>query len=157
MPSISRRKALQLGGTSITVGLTGCTSILPTSQDDPRLVELGAGNHDPEAHVVYVLLVTDGEPVYWNRMALAPHDSDGDSDGDSDWGEFDGYPTEPGSFLLYVWRDGQARSDWQRIDFREHDASCLGITIQIGDPLSDRGEVSVYSHSNCRVGNETDT
>ncbi len=135
------------------MGLAGCTSILRTFQDDPRLVELGAFNFDPEEHVVYVLLIKEGEPVYWERLALGPYDSDADSDG----GAFDGYPTESGPYVLYVWRDDQARTDWQRLDFREYDTSCLGVTVMIGDPFADRGEIHVHHHSDCRVGSETDT
>jgi len=62
-------------------------------------------------------------------------------------GEFDGFPTDPGNYVLYVWRDDQPRSEWTQVDFSESDRSCLNLTIFIG--YRSAGEITVLSSTRC--------
>lgn len=154
MFSLNRREILQLGGVSLGVGTAGCTSVGINSSGPPRLVKLTIGNHDPEPYTVYVMLLKDGEPVFWNVMDADAANPDTNRPGG---GRLEGYPTEADSYVLYAWRDDQPRSDWQRFDFGDHDAECVGIYIQIGYFDSDTGELRIYRTYDCQVGSDNES
>ena len=40
-------------------------------------------------------------------------------------------------YVLHVRVDERPRSTWKRLDFREYDASCLGIIVDVGRPEHD--------------------
>lgn len=156
MSSLTRRNLLRLGGTSLGLGIAGCLSSGSGSEspEPSRLVTLGVSNYEPEPCTVYVLLLEDDEPVYWNTMAADAFERDENRTGG---GTFDGYPTEPGSYVLYAWRDDQSRADWQRFDFREYDTECLGIYVKVGFAAAGQSEdVSFWWTSDCQ-GNEPET
>lgn len=144
MSSFTRRKALQFSGVCLALGVAGCTETGWNTSEESRLAELHVGNWDSESYTVYVLLVEDDEPVYWDMMEVEP--ADGSHLGS---GEFDGFPTDPGDYVLYVWRDDQSRSEWTQLDFNELDRSCLNLTIFIGQRGRSAGEISIISSTRC--------
>jgi hypothetical protein len=91
-----------------------------------------------------VLLLVDGEPVYWASKEATPTE-----DGTLGGAVFEGYPTEPGDYVLHAHIDSQPRSEWECFDFAEYDVSCLGILIVIGDLNGARpGDVSIWKTTN---------
>lgn len=144
MPSITRRNTLQFSGAFLALGVAGCTEISPDSSEASRLAGLHVGNYDRESYIVHVLLVEDGEPAYWDKMEIEPVDEHR-----LGGGNFDGYPTDPGNYVLYVWRDDQSRSEWTQVDFDNHDRSCLDLTILIGMRGTSAGEITITSTTRC--------
>jgi hypothetical protein len=144
MPSLTRRTALRSGGAILAGGLTGCTEFDQESSRTPRLGELVVVNYDSRSHMVHVLLLVDGDPVYWASKEATPRE-----DGMLGGAVFEGYPTEPGNYVLHVRIDNQRRSEWARFDFGEYDVSCLGIQIAIGDLNGTHpGDVSIWKTTN---------
>lgn len=59
--------------------------------------------------------------------------------------------------VLYAWRDRQQIPKWEQFDFKETNASCLGLDIQIGDVEQFRpGEVSIWYTSNSNACEHVD-
>lgn len=93
-------------------------------------------------HAVEVLLEDGGDPVY--RVATRCPARDGQLGGHV----FEGYPTEPGAYVLHVGVDDRPRSEWERLDLGEYDASCLGVIVDIGREGSDLVDVLVTTDAN---------
>lgn len=145
MPSTTRRRVLGLVTTAGVSGLAGCNAV----EESPasRLGELSVANHDTREHRVHLVLLESGDSVYWRskRVSAATEDELGGA-------VFEGYPTDSGEYELHVRRDGDPRSEWAAFDFADHDAPCLGLSVQIGDTTDERtGEVSVWYTTNPRV------
>ena len=148
MSPLSRRTVLTLGGTALCTGLAGCATLGEASPADTRLHELTVANHESEPHTVHVLLLEDGEPVY-----MASREVEGRTDPDRvPGGEFEGYPTEAGSYVLYAWRDDQPRPEWRRFDFSEYDVDCVEIAIHVGMGDVPDSYVSIWRSFNCASG-----
>lgn len=126
MVRLSRRGLLATTGTA-SISFAGCTGIFRQFDDPPQLGELMAQNWQPSSRAVQVLVTEEGEPVYWVATRLSPGREEQPEDH-----VFEGYPTEPGEYVLYVKVDDQPRSNWHRLDFSEYDTSCLGVVIDIG-------------------------
>jgi hypothetical protein len=109
-------------------------------------------NLDFRAHTVSVLVLDDEEPVYWAEMdasAAEPEATDPSDVATAGGGSFEGVPAEVGECVLYAWRDRQPAPKWEKFDFREMDASCLGLDIHIGDVVESRsGDVSIWYTTN---------
>lgn len=88
MPSIGRRRVLQLSGLSL-VGMAGC-SALSDRETAPRLEELSIQSFDDEAHTVNVAL-QDGEEDVYRRSVDIPAAEPTDSTG----AILEGYPGSP--------------------------------------------------------------
>lgn len=149
MSPLSRRQLLGVGGAALGTGLAGCSSLGSDGESGTvptRLSELQVGNRDPHPYTVYVLLVEDGDPRYWNVMDVEAHEDDGSP---LPGGEFEGYPTDAGEYALYAWRDDQPRSEWRRYDFREHDAECVNATILVGWEDDRTGRVRLLTSTGC--------
>ncbi|MBP1922693.1 hypothetical protein J2751_001706 [Halorubrum alkaliphilum] len=92
----TRRQALHLLGVSTTAGIGGC---LEGDTGTPtRLVELSGVNYTSEPRVLTVEIRTDGETRYRESIEL---DGTPESEGRFDASPFDGYPTAPGSYIVY--------------------------------------------------------
>lgn len=122
---LSRRKVLILSGTALSAGIAGCSTVAVLSTET-RLGDLRVENYLSEPHTIRILILEDGEPVYWNAVEL-----EAVSDGRTYVEYLEGYPTREGSFVLYAWMDAQPKSEWQRLDLGEYDNSCLNLSIAI--------------------------
>ncbi|WP_251343227.1 hypothetical protein [Haloplanus halophilus] len=148
MPAPTRRTALQVAGGLLAAGLPGCLGL--GSGDPPDLGQLEATNHDDEAHAVHVLFVEGGEPTYWNSKRLAAATEDVVRTA-----TFEGYPTDTANTTLYARAD--RRSDWASFEFAAHDASCLGLSITLGEPRAGTGEGGRTPPGGVSVWYTTDT
>ena len=109
--------------------------------------EISVLNRDPATYTVSMLLVEDGEPVYWDSVDVDAYSADSDTVGSA---EFENYPTEPGAYTLYVWRDDQPRSAWAEYDLREYDLPCVKFLVILGRPSDDRRRrVSLRPSAGC--------
>lgn len=101
-------------------------------------------NYDRRPHTVHVLILDDGNPVYWasKRVPAGDETSPGSV-------RFEGYPTEPGDSVLHVRTDSQPKSGRERLDFGERTASCIGLDIGIGDVNgTSPGDVTIWETNN---------
>jgi len=147
MPPLTRCRALQLAGMASVGGLAGCVTSDEESSEPSRLAELTVSNHDPRQYTVHVVVLEDGEPVYWDSKQASPAE-----DGQLGGATFEGYPTEPGHYVLHARLDDQPESEWKRFDFAEYDTPCLGLNIAIGDATDGRvGELSIWYTTSPRV------
>lgn len=148
MGHVTRRKALQFSGSAILAGLAGCSTVDSGSAPNTTLGEIEVTNLDFRRHRVSVLIIDDDEPVYSAEMDAGAAEPEGDDSSDvasAGGGLFEGFPTEVEESVLYAWRDGQPIPKWKTFDFRERDASCLGLDIQIGDTdQANPGNVFIY-------------
>lgn len=148
MVQVSRRKVLQLGGSALVTGLSGCGTLLGDSAPDPTLGELEVTNLDLRPHTVSVLVLDGDEPVYSAEVDVeaAEPATDGSSGvTTAGGGSFEGFPTDVEGHVLHAWRDTQPTSEWGTFDFQEVSASCFGLDIQIGDTQqSNPGDVSIW-------------
>jgi len=156
MARLTRRRTLQLGSVTLGGAIAGCTALGDGDSETLTLGELHVDNLDFESHTVSVLFLDGENPVYWDTMDASPAESEEDDATDvavAGGGIFEGYPTEVGNYVMYAWRDQQPRSEWEQFDFREHDGSCIGVEIKIGDITgSQPGDVSILftqDTSNC--------
>lgn len=138
MNGLRRRQFLQISGVTVTASLAGCGAVGRTEPPQRWVEELGVSNLHSETHTVSVLLLRDGEPVYWRSMETEPYNEEEQRAGG---GRFEGYPTEPGPYVLYVRLDSQPRSMWKRFTLADHDHECLELEIHVGDDR-DIGEQS---------------
>lgn len=153
MPSTSRRTAL-LGVSAALGTLAGCSEFSLDSSEPTHLGELTVNNYGARPYTVRTIFVEDGEPVYW-----ATKDVPAASGSTLGGARFEGYPSRPGDAVLYARFEGDPPSEWARFDFEDHDSSCLGIAITIGD-INDRqaGELSVRHTTDpdvCRKESDT--
>jgi hypothetical protein len=99
-----------------------------------------------------VLILNEEVPVYSVEMdvsAAEPEPTDSSDVANAGNGSFEGFPTEVGEYVLYAWRDRQLASKWAKFDFREKNASCLGLNITIGDiGQYHSGDVSIWYSTN---------
>ncbi|WP_135827397.1 hypothetical protein [Halorussus halobius] len=150
MPDLSRREALRLCGVTLSGAVAGCSTGSRESSD-PTLGELDVSNHDFRSYAVSVLFLDDDEPVYHGERTATPAEPEtADSSEVARLGgaTFEDAPTDVGDYVLYAWRDDQPVSEWRKFDFREHDSSCIGLMVQIGDTTSRTGEVSIWYTNN---------
>lgn len=153
MSPLTRRTLLRLGGVTFAGGLAGCNAFGQQSSKTPRLGELAVTNYDPRPHTVHVLLLDDGEPVYWASTQVSPAE-----DGALGGARFEEFPTEPRNYVLHVRADSQPQAKWESFDFSEYEVSCLGIKIAIGDDnQTDTGDVSIWKTTNPNVCEEEKT
>jgi len=103
MARLTRRKALQTGGSAILAGLAGCSSFNRDASSTLTLGEMGVLNLDFRPHTVSVAILDDNEPVYWSEMkasAAEPEGDDSSSVATAGGGSFEGFPAEVGEYLL---------------------------------------------------------
>jgi hypothetical protein len=152
MVRLTRRKALQTGGSAIAAGLAGCSALDRGASPDLTLGEIEVENLDFRPHAVSVAILDDEEPVYWAEMdvsAAEPEADDSSGVAAAGGGSFEGFPSQVGGCRLYAWRDEQPTSEWEVFDFNSVDASCLGLNIHVGDIEQSRtGDVSVWYTTN---------
>lgn len=160
MARLTRRKALQTGGSAILAGLAGCSSFNRDASSTLTLGEMGVLNLDFRPHTVSVAILDDKEPVYWaemNASAAEPEEDDSSSVATAGGGSFEGFPAEVGEYLLYAWRDNQPTSEWEMFDFSEVDTSCVGLDIHVGDTEKSRtGDVSIWHTTDPNACENTD-
>jgi len=128
MVRLPRRKVLQLSGGGLLGAISGCTALSQEPAGEPDLSYIRAGNGDPVAHTLHVLILDRTDPVY--SASLTVPASESGSPGGTHFADF---PTHVGDHLLYVWRDSQPPSKWHEMDFREYDDECIGLVILIGE------------------------
>ncbi|MEZ3163068.1 hypothetical protein ABNG03_01195 [Halorubrum sp. RMP-47] len=160
MARLTRRKALQTGGSAIVAGLAGCSTLDRGASPALRLGEIEVENLDFRPHTVSVAILDDEEPLYWTEMdvsAAEPEADDSSSVAAAGSGSFEGFPTQVEGCLLYAWRDDQPTSEWEAFDFGEVHASCLGLNVHIGGVQRSRtGDVSVWYTTNPNACETTD-
>ena len=145
MAERTRRDMLRLAGGASLFGLAGCGAIGNESSTTPQFGSLWVQNFDHRPHTVHVMIREGGDVVYWRtKEATAASESQ-----ESGGVVFEEYPTEPGEYELFVRLDDGRRSEWRTFDFGEFDASCIGLTIQIGSYGGDNpGELSIWYTTN---------
>jgi len=149
MPSLSRRRLLELSGTIGVGSVAGCTE-LQSSGTETYLLDLEAENFDRESHTVYALLMSEGEPVSWESVSVPPYDPETDR---IEARQFEEFPLDPELETLYTWRDAQPREAWQEFDISSWEATCLKLRIQIGDSDQESpGEITIWHSANCQNG-----
>lgn len=144
MYSLTRRTLLRLGGVALAGVLAGCNTLEQQFSTPPQLGKLSVINYDPRPHTVHVLLLDDGEPVYWDSKEVNPAE-----DGEHGGTHFTKLPTAPSNYVLQVRADSHPDSKWEHFDFSEYDASCISIKISVGDAeQTDAGDVSIWKSTN---------
>ena len=126
MSRLTRRKTLQLGGAVLATGLAGCSAFEEESQT-AVLGKLEAVNNDGRSHTLHVLLLDDGNPVYWDSKEVLPADESG-----LGFARFEGYPTEPDGYALHVRIETQPKSGWEQFDFDQPNTTCYGFLLSVG-------------------------
>jgi hypothetical protein len=118
----SRRSTLALAGISLA-SLAGCSSF---ARGGIRIGYLAVENEHPEPRDVQVLLLADGEPVFWQTV----HADGVDEEANAVGGEIlAGYPDEAGSYDIYAKLVGQ--DDWKSTDLTELDAGCCQVIVKV--------------------------
>lgn len=79
-----------------------------------------------DGHEISVLLLEDGEPLYWDSRSISAFPED---DGRAGSYDFEGFPTNHGTYTLYAWRNHQPRSEWETLDIGEISEECIEIII----------------------------
>lgn len=139
MGSVTRRRAVRVLGACLVGGSAGCTAFGRDAREFPELYRLRASNSDTRPHTVHVVLLEDGEPVYWDSGDLQPRE-----DGVVDSVTFEGYPTDAAPYVLHARIDEQPRSEWRTVEFATFDQPCLSLDLEIGDEEPGAaGELSV--------------
>jgi hypothetical protein len=132
-------------GAASTVGIAGC--LVGDEPVTPRFGGLTVLNHDPREYLVHVVVLEDDAPVYWatERATAATDTSTGGA-------VFEGYPTDPGEYVLHARLAGQPRDEWVEIDFAEFEVECLTVSLQIGEfgNSDERGDLSLWRSANPR-------
>jgi len=123
--NLPRRHVLQITGVSIASIGAGCTSVPSLSSEETRIESLRVDNLDTSEYVVYVLLVDENNPIYYDSVEVEAFD--GYTEGRE---EFEGYPREAGEYTLYVWLEGQSPSEGEQFDVTEMD-TCTEVTALI--------------------------
>lgn len=132
---MNRRVFLIAAGTALSAAVSGCQddSEFTSHPEDIRLTRLDYLNFDPKSYNLHVLLLRDGEPVYWRSRETQSADTRDD-------GTFSGYPTEPAPYELYARLGEDSRSEWQMTDFRtdmrvagDPDYVCYHVRLTIRD------------------------
>lgn len=158
MVLVTRRNALQLGGGILGIIGSGCTALEDESPEETYLNDLTVLNRDRTEYTLFVLMIKGEKPVYWNSVDVDAYSEEEDRAGG---GEFTNYPTDPGSYSLYVWRDDQPRSEWEQVDFDEFDhptGGCVEIMIMVGDASDeDHGNISILHSISCRTGADSNS
>lgn len=153
MPSLTRRRALQIVGAASVSGLAGCTALTQESSEKARFGELTVTNYDSRQYTVHVVVLEGNELVYWDSKQTTPAE-----DGQLGGAEFEGHPTDPGDYVLHARLDGQSRSESKQLEFSDYEASCLGININIGNLSDERaGELSIWKATNPRLCKDRST
>jgi len=102
-----------------------------------------AGNGDPTAHTLHVLMLDGTDPVYSSSISV-PASESGSPGGE----HFVDFPPEVGNHVLYVWRDSQSPSKWHEVDFREYGEGCIGLVVLIGEAHGGQnGEIHLLKNS----------
>lgn len=142
----SRRRVLAAAASLPAVGAAGCLAGDPAVT--PRFGGLSVLNYDPEPYTVHVVVLEGGSPVYWASERATAATAREDPGG----AVFEGYPTDPGEYVLHARLAGQPRDEWVEIDFAEFDAECLTVRLQIGEFAggAERGELSLWRSTNPR-------
>lgn len=144
MPRVTRRTALRGSAALLAAVGAGCASRLRDASEPTSVKEISVWNGDPEPHAVHALLLEGGDPVCWESVDVDPYSPDGDVFGGA---EFEEFPSEPGAYRLYVWRDDQPRSAWEELDLREYELPCTKVVVMIGERR--RGEVTLHRSAGC--------
>ena len=145
-PLRTRRSFLRAIAAAGTVPIAGCAAFAGReTKNYPRLGELKALNVDDESHTVHVRVELDGETVYRQSKRLQS------ADGGAVAVLFADYPSNPGAYEVYAWKDKQSRSDAQSLDLAGFDADCVGVQVKIGTYGAETEEphLSIYSTTNC--------
>ena len=151
MDSLTRRTALRLAAGAAAVGLAGCSDGGSGgggvgSDGGLTLGELAVTHFDSESYTIHLSLLDGDSPVFWQSKPV-PAAEDGDP------GEvvFENYPTDLENEVLHARLEGQPRSEWERFEFGEFDAACLGLQFRIGTFTGDgEGDLSIWTSDNPR-------
>lgn len=145
MKPINRRDVLRAGGLTASGMLAGCSSIVSGSSSEIRIGGISVINYHSKPHWAHVLVVEDGEPVFWRSKRLASEYSGKDTGG-----LLDGVPEEPGEYVFYIRLD--EREQRKRWDLREEEPDCLSLTANIGTPVKKkegRAEIELFKSLDC--------
>lgn len=156
MVSVSRRRLLQAFGGISLASLAGCANFDDASEKRPRLRKLTAMNRDPNPHTVHVRILEDDTPLYRATKQLPSTEIAG-----VPGVVFEGYPTDPGNYVLQVRLSSHPQSEWKTYAFQEFDTDCLKLTITVDTPPRHAGyddDINlgyVLNPSPCGVGAST--
>lgn len=139
---LSRRSALQLGGTALIGGLAGCSAFGKDASPMGRLTEPHITNWVEQAFEVDVHLLAAGNTVYWQTVQVDARDPDAGEHGQLGGARLDGFPDNPGEYVLYarlvsVEDDEPVRSNLAAVA-EEADVSRLLVDLHI-DTVGPRG------------------
>ncbi|MDZ5812229.1 hypothetical protein U4E84_12840 [Halorubrum sp. AD140] len=137
-----RRTVLATTGLALVGTTSGCQSGAETSPppEDVRVTDMRYRNADRRPYRLHVLLLEDGEPVYWTAEDVPPAETQGDGELLVRERAFEEYPTDPARYELHARLSGDPRSEWVSTDFREVDSvagdpeyRCFDVVLGIRD------------------------
>lgn len=143
---MERRTFLATAGPALGGVLSGCQSDseFGPPPEDVRLSNLRYRNTDRRSDRLHVILLEDGEPVYWTAKEVAPAVVQDDGSLLVQARTFEGYPTEPAPYVLYARLEDAPRSEWRTTRFDgsgsvsgDPDYLCSDVTIVIRDARLD--------------------
>ncbi|WP_083867294.1 hypothetical protein [Natrialba taiwanensis] len=115
-------------------------------------MQLQAINHESDAYDLSVEITENGEVVYERAVEIPSAADESTGLGDGKWSgvAFEGYPTEPGSYILHTWRGDQSKEDAVTLDFAAYDQECVQVRVYIGDAREDSGAaLSIWRSFDC--------
>lgn len=143
--SRTRRELLQFTAPGLLPPASGCT--FENDSTEVRIAEISIGNRGPTPYSIHVLLLEDGEPVYWRSKEVEEFSDEDDRFGG---GELTGVPSDSGTYVLYAWRGDRPRSEREERDLGTNDSSCAAVLILVGSESENgRGEISIRVSENC--------
>lgn len=132
---LSRRSVTIFTGCCL-VPFSGCSSF---DSDNIQIGYLAVENEHSDSQEVQVLLVEDGEPVYWRTVSADGFDEEANTVGGK---IMDGYPERPGEYVVYATRDGD---EPKKADLTELDSDCCQVIIKIRRD----GSISILRSADC--------
>lgn len=125
---VTRRRAISMGATVGTGLLAGCATVLGETEAQPvSLDRLVVNNNHDQPHVLEVLVLEEGEPVYLESCHADAFDDVARQSGGC---VLDGHPTEPGVYQLFA-RRRDASDSWTTLDLAtlHPDRPCVAVMV----------------------------
>lgn len=116
---MDRRAFLAATGSALVGVLGGCQADTRASPppDEVRVIDLRYQNWDRRPCRLHVLLLEDGDPVYWTTKDVVPAERQDDGSLLVQARPFEGYPTEPAPCVLHTRLEQAPPSDWATTEF----------------------------------------
>lgn len=133
---LPRRRFVAIAGGGVA-SLSGCAA---RGSDEIRIGYLAVESEHAEPQHVQVLLLVDGEPVYWRTVHADGFDEEANAVGGEILAD---YPDEPDAYVCYAKRNGG--DGWKSADLTELDAGCCQVIVKVRP----EGAVSILRSAGC--------